>query len=191
MFSDYPYVSGTTRTLVEHFRDTASRLVKSYDLKPAQLVVDIGSNDGTWLKQYAPYGLTVQGVEPAANVAALAVRDGIDTKNRFFNEETAKSHPVGKRQGGACHGCWRVLPFGGTAQRRRRRQNPARRGRRVRGPGDLSRRHGREHRPSIRFTTSTCATIPSSPSRRCSRGTAWNVSTSASFRSTAVRLKCT
>lgn len=89
MFSDYPYVSGTTRTLVEHFRETAARLVETYGLKPGQLVVDIGSNDGTWLKHYRPYGLEAVGVEPAANVAALATRDGVTTYNRFFNEEAA------------------------------------------------------------------------------------------------------
>lgn len=89
MFSEYPYVSGTTKTLVEHFRVTAARLTETYGLTPGQLVVDIGSNDGTWLKQYAPFGLDVLGVEPASNVAALATAAGIATRNRFFNEETA------------------------------------------------------------------------------------------------------
>lgn len=89
MFSDYPYVSGTTKTLVDHFRRTAEGLVKQYELSSADLVVDIGSNDGTWLKQYRPFGLRTVGVEPAANVAALATRDGVETVVRFFNEETA------------------------------------------------------------------------------------------------------
>ena len=90
MFSDYPYVSGTTKTLVEHFRQSAERLVETYRLKPSDLVVDIGSNDGTWLKQYRPFGLRVVGVEPAANVAALAEEAGVETVVRFFNEETAE-----------------------------------------------------------------------------------------------------
>ena len=89
MFSDYPYVSGTTKTLVEHFRQTAERLVKAYGLSSSDLVVDIGSNDGTWLKQYRPFDLRVVGVEPAANVAALAAAAGVDTAVRFFNEDTA------------------------------------------------------------------------------------------------------
>ncbi len=72
MFSDYPYVSGTTKTLVEHFRQTAARLVERYGLGPQDLVVDIGSNDGTWLRQYEPFGLRRCGVEPAANVVELA-----------------------------------------------------------------------------------------------------------------------
>lgn len=89
MFSNYPYVSGTTKTLPAHFADTSRRLVESYGVAHGSLVVDIGSNDGTWLKQYAPFGLDVLGVEPAANVAQLANDAGVTTWNRFFNEETA------------------------------------------------------------------------------------------------------
>lgn len=90
MFSDYPYVSGTTKTLVAHFRDTAERLVRRYGLEPQDLVVDIGSNDGTWLKQYRRFGLRVLGVEPATNVVELARADEVPTLNAFFNEETAE-----------------------------------------------------------------------------------------------------
>jgi hypothetical protein len=90
MFSDYPYVSGTTRTLVAHFAESAARLVGTYGLGPADLVVDIGSNDGSWLKQYQPFGIRVLGVEAAENVARLAVDAGVPTFNRFFNEATAQ-----------------------------------------------------------------------------------------------------
>ncbi len=89
MFSDYPYVSGTTKTLPAHFAETSKRLVEGYGLTSESLVVDIGSNDGTWLKQYAPFGLRVLGVEPASNVAKLANAAGVRTWNRFFNKETA------------------------------------------------------------------------------------------------------
>jgi SAM-dependent methyltransferase len=89
MFSDYPYVSGTTKTLVEHFRRTAERLVERYRLGPEDLVVDIGSNDGTWLKQYRPFGLRTLGVEPASNVVELAREGGVTTWNDFFNVDTA------------------------------------------------------------------------------------------------------
>lgn len=89
MFSDYPYVSGTTKTLVQHFKETAERLAATYGLRSGDLVVDIGSNDGSWLAQYLPLGLGVLGVEAAGNVAELAVARGVRTLNRFFNEATA------------------------------------------------------------------------------------------------------
>lgn len=90
MFSDYPYVSGTTRTLRAHFEDSANRLVKTLGLAPGSLVVDIGSNDGTWLKYFKAAGMRPLGVEPAGNLIELARRDGIDTLHRFFNAETAR-----------------------------------------------------------------------------------------------------
>lgn len=89
MFTDYPYVSGTTRTLVQHFKETAERLASTYALKPGSLVVDIGSNDGTWLSHYQPLGLRVLGIDPAANVVKLAVERGVPTWARFFNAGTA------------------------------------------------------------------------------------------------------
>jgi C-methyltransferase-like protein/putative zinc binding protein/methyltransferase family protein len=90
MFSDYPYVSGTTGTLRAHFAETSRRLAEAYRLGPQDLVVDIGSNDGTWLKQYAPFGCRVLGVEPARNVAKLAQDAGIRTWPVFFNEACAR-----------------------------------------------------------------------------------------------------
>ncbi|MCH8342456.1 MAG: class I SAM-dependent methyltransferase [Planctomycetes bacterium] len=89
MFAEYPYVSGTTRTLVKHFHDTAARLVHRYELTRSDLVVDIGSNDGTWLAGYRPFSIRVLGVEAAANIAEIANENGIRTWNQFFNEETA------------------------------------------------------------------------------------------------------
>lgn len=90
MFTDYPYVSGTTKTLVQHFKETAERLVATYRLGARDLVIDIGSNDGTWLSHYQPLGLRVLGIDPAANVVELAVKRGVPTWVRFFNEQTAE-----------------------------------------------------------------------------------------------------
>jgi C-methyltransferase C-terminal domain/Putative zinc binding domain/Methyltransferase domain len=90
MFAEYYYVSGTTSTLREHFADSTARLVKELGLKAGDRVVDIGSNDGTWIKTYAPYGIKATGVEPAGNLAAQANKDGADTLNAFFNVAAAE-----------------------------------------------------------------------------------------------------
>jgi 2-polyprenyl-3-methyl-5-hydroxy-6-metoxy-1,4-benzoquinol methylase len=90
MFNDYPYVSGTTATLVRHFKETAERLVATYGLRSDDLVVDIGSNDGTWLMQYQPLGQRVLGIDPATNVVEFAIKRGVPTWMRFFNEEVAR-----------------------------------------------------------------------------------------------------
>lgn len=89
MFSSYPYVSGTTETLRRHFADSARRLAARLGLSDRDLVVDIGSNDGTWLKAFRELGVRGLGVEPAGNVVALARADGIETLHRFFDEAAA------------------------------------------------------------------------------------------------------
>lgn len=90
MFSEYLYVSGTTRTLREHFADSARRLREKLDLQPGDLVVDIGSNDGTWLAEWQKLGMNVLGVEPATNIAEQAVAAGVPTINDFFNADVAR-----------------------------------------------------------------------------------------------------
>lgn len=90
MFSDYPYVSGTTKTLPAHFRATSERIAAAYGVGGGDLVVDIGSNDGTWLKQWAFSGARVLGVEAADNVARIAREAGVPTWSRFFNEACAR-----------------------------------------------------------------------------------------------------
>jgi C-methyltransferase C-terminal domain/Methyltransferase domain len=52
--------------------------------------VDVGSNDGTWLRQYVQFGCRVLGVEAAQNVARIAQDAGIPTWNCFFNENCAR-----------------------------------------------------------------------------------------------------
>lgn len=90
MFGEYLYVSGTTATLRQHFQASADRLVERLGLTSKDLVVDIGSNDGTWLKCYRKHGLRTLGVEPARNLAAMAAAQGVETVNRFFNAATAR-----------------------------------------------------------------------------------------------------
>ncbi len=90
MFGEYLYVSGTTRTLREHFETSAKRLADRLGLQPGDLVVDIGSNDGTWLGYFKELGMRTLGVEPARNIAAQANAAGIETLNEFFNADVAR-----------------------------------------------------------------------------------------------------
>lgn len=91
MFGHYLYVSGTTQTLRQHFADSTARLVTSAGLKAGDLVVDMGSNDGTWMKCWAPHGIRAVGVEPASNLTQQAVGEGLNVYNAFFNVATARA----------------------------------------------------------------------------------------------------
>lgn len=85
----YPYRTGITRELVQYQEGMALSLIKKYDLKPEDLVVDVGSNDGTLLKGFKKGGVKVLGVEPT-NIAKIANKDGIKTIQSFFDIKTSR-----------------------------------------------------------------------------------------------------
>ena len=91
MFDNYLYVSSTTDVFREHFSDLANSLIDNFNLDENSLVVDIGSNDGVFLKPLKEKGIGVCGVEPAKNVAELAEKDGISTIVGYFEDESTIS----------------------------------------------------------------------------------------------------
>ena len=90
VYKDFPFVSGTTRTATDYLQGVARQLVELLRLDHNSFVVDIGSNDGTLLKGYLPFGVNVLGIDPAAFPVDVAMRDGIPTWRVFFNEQTAE-----------------------------------------------------------------------------------------------------
>jgi SAM-dependent methyltransferase len=96
MFSDHTYLSGTTKSLSDHFLSIAKqvdRQIHSYGL--TKTVLDIGSNDGTQLIHFHNLGFDILGVESSKTSARIAVDQGIPTLNVFFNLETA--HNINKK----------------------------------------------------------------------------------------------
>lgn len=89
LFRDYAYVSGTSETFVAHFRAYARELAARYLPKPS-FVVEIGSNDGTLLAAFDRSTTRVLGVEPATNIAAMARRAGVETREALFTSEVAR-----------------------------------------------------------------------------------------------------
>ncbi|MBI4010654.1 MAG: class I SAM-dependent methyltransferase [Candidatus Aenigmarchaeota archaeon] len=86
---EYPYQTGMTKMLVDNFRELASLVIGKYNLSNKDLVIDIGSNDGTLLQGFKAHNIRVLGVEPT-KVAHIARKNGIPTVNDFFSEKTAK-----------------------------------------------------------------------------------------------------
>ena len=86
LFENYIYVSSTSETLKKQFKEFADDLKSR--IKKNSFIVEIASNDGTLLKNFKSY--KILGIEPASNIAKIAIAGGIPTLNRFFNIETAK-----------------------------------------------------------------------------------------------------
>tara|TARA_Y100001934_G_C12301089_1_gene749950 strand:- start:450 stop:1649 length:1200 start_codon:yes stop_codon:yes gene_type:complete len=90
LFKNYVYVSGTSPVFISHFHDYAETIIKSYVSNPeGQLVLDIGSNDGTLLKEFKKYGMRVLGVDPAQEISVKACNEGVETLNAFFTRKLA------------------------------------------------------------------------------------------------------
>ena len=91
MFSDHTYLSGMTSSLANHFKDVANLLNKRFNEKNEKKnILDLGSNDGTFLKQFNGLGWDVLGVESSKEISKIANKNGIKTLNKFFNYKVAE-----------------------------------------------------------------------------------------------------
>jgi len=91
IFTDYAYFSSYSSTWVEHSRRYADVVSERFGIGPEKRVVELASNDGYLLQFFHERGVPVLGVEPAANVAKVAIQKGIPTLVEFFGVETARS----------------------------------------------------------------------------------------------------
>jgi hypothetical protein len=88
LFSDYLYFSSFSETMLAHAQALATDVVSARHLGPQSLVVEIASNDGYLLQYYQRAGIPVLGIEPARNVAKVAIDErGIPTLVEFFGRE--------------------------------------------------------------------------------------------------------
>jgi hypothetical protein len=84
----YPYTSGTTKILRDNFAQLGDEVRSLYEIGKDDLVVDIGSNDGTLLSNFSGHH-RVHGIEPT-NAGKLANDRGIETLISFFNREAVR-----------------------------------------------------------------------------------------------------
>ena len=92
MFNEnYAFFSGTSKLMVNHFKDFSNHVIDDYlKDKDNPFVVEIGSNDGIMLKNFAQKGIRHLGIEPSANVAQVAIDQGINTTVEFFDKSLAE-----------------------------------------------------------------------------------------------------
>ena len=85
---EYPYRPGITKEVVDHHKEQSDKIIKKNKIEKNSLIVDIGSNDGTLLKEYKKQGMKVVGVEPT-NMAKLANAENLETLQMPFNQYAA------------------------------------------------------------------------------------------------------
>jgi len=87
---DYPYFSSVSKTLLQHFRESAEELIESRKLGSDSLVIEAASNDGYMLRNFVERGIPVLGIDPAEGPAWAAQEAGIPTLCTFFGKDLAR-----------------------------------------------------------------------------------------------------
>ena len=85
----YPFYTGSSEVMKQHFKNYADWLKKEF-LKSNSKLIEIGSNDGTFLSNFKNSNIDYVGFEPSGNVALKAKENNIKTINTFFNPESIK-----------------------------------------------------------------------------------------------------
>jgi hypothetical protein len=91
IFSEYAYFSSYSTSWLEHCRRYTEQVIERLRLGEHSHVVELASNDGYLLQYFHERQIPVLGIEPAANVAKIALQKGIPTLVEFFGRETARS----------------------------------------------------------------------------------------------------
>ena len=88
MFNEnYPFYTQSSKFMIKHFEDYA-KWVKDKFFDNTKKIIEIGSNDGTFLQNFTNDNLEVYGFEPSKNVSDIAKTKGINSINDFFNSKT-------------------------------------------------------------------------------------------------------
>jgi SAM-dependent methyltransferase len=89
IFTDYAYFSSYSDSWLKHAENYCGKMVERLNLNERSFVVEVASNDGYLLQYFVQRNVPVLGIEPAANVAKVAVGKGVSTLVRFFGAELA------------------------------------------------------------------------------------------------------
>ena len=98
IFTEYAYFSSYSETWLKHAADYADMIVQRLNLDPRSRVVELASNDGYLLQNFVRMGIPAVGVEPAANIAKVAVEKGVPTLVKFFGRTTAREMAADGKQ---------------------------------------------------------------------------------------------
>ena len=104
LFREYLYFSSFSDTMVRHAEELTARVVRERGLGAGSLAVEVASNDGYLLQYYKRAGVPVLGIEPARNIAKVAVEErGIPTVAEFFGLELARQLVAEGRRADVIH----------------------------------------------------------------------------------------
>ena len=90
MFNEnYPFFTSSSSFMINHFQDYSKWIMDNYPNNNKKLI-EIGSNDGTFLQNFKNKNFETIGFEPSSNVSEIATKKGLNSVNEFFNTENVK-----------------------------------------------------------------------------------------------------
>lgn len=90
IYSEYAYFSSYSDSWLNHAKTYVHMIIDRLDLGPNSQVIEIASNDGYLLQYFVQQDIPSLGIEPAANIAREAEKKGIQTRVKFFGQQTAE-----------------------------------------------------------------------------------------------------
>jgi SAM-dependent methyltransferase len=89
IFSDYAYFSSFSDSWLKHCENYTKKMISRFGLGPKSFVIEVASNDGYLLQYFVQQKVPVLGIEPAANVAKVAIEKGVPSLLEFFGVKCA------------------------------------------------------------------------------------------------------
>lgn len=99
MFKNYLYIPSASKTRIDYFKKMAEEVISVGKLKQSDLVIDVGSNDGSLLICFRNLGMKILGIDPAENLVTVAALNGVYTIPGYFDSKLAKR--IAKKYGRA------------------------------------------------------------------------------------------
>jgi len=90
IFREYAYFSSYADTWLKQCKAYADQVTERFNLNENSQVVELASNDGYLLQYFVEKNIPSLGVEPATNIAKVAIAKGVPTLNEFFGQECAR-----------------------------------------------------------------------------------------------------
>lgn len=90
IFNEYAYFSSYADSWLQHAKNYANLMIERFGINKDSLVVELASNDGYLLQNFVQQGIPALGIEPAKNVAKVAIEKGVPTIVEFFGENLAR-----------------------------------------------------------------------------------------------------
>jgi hypothetical protein len=90
IFTEYAYFSSYSDSWLRHASDYTDQMISRFGYNERSFVVELASNDGYLLQYFVKKGVPCLGIEPAVNVAKVAVEKGVPTLTKFFGEQAAR-----------------------------------------------------------------------------------------------------